>query len=172
MLRDNQIGDDVARCVAVAPGRTADQQRDHLSAAQPGSPADRTWTGSSWLAAGRASGVAFSGFVLRARAARMVDPLEHQSPVLCGRGAQCLGRRSGEPFEAIWIARTTDEQMALIQIARERIANPYQRSVVRQLLKDGALRMVPDLEPCSPPFGEFLATRTGSSRRSSGNGKA
>jgi len=46
--------------------------------------------------------------------------------------------------------------MVLLQIARERIANPYQRAIIQKLLRDGLLRLNPDLQPCSEEFDQFL----------------
>ena len=61
-----------------------------------------------------------------------------------------------EAFKTLWKMRTRDEQMVLLQVARERIANPYQGDVVRRLLGEGLLRLGPDLQPSSQAFDEFL----------------
>jgi hypothetical protein len=66
---------------------------------------------------------------------------------------------SPESFKTLWRARTPDEQMLLLQIAKERIANPYQGDVVRRLLGDGLLRLAPDLQPSSEAFDEFLLSK-------------
>jgi hypothetical protein len=60
------------------------------------------------------------------------------------------------PFEELWQTRTPDDQLVLLQVARERIANPYQRAVIQKLLRDGLLRLNPDLQPCSEQFEQFL----------------
>jgi hypothetical protein len=58
--------------------------------------------------------------------------------------------------EQIWSDCKPDEQMVLIQVARERIANPYQRPTVEALLKKGVLRLNPDVQPFSEAFDTFL----------------
>ena len=63
------------------------------------------------------------------------------------------------PFDALWNDLKLDEQMTLLQIAKERIANPHHRSMVRQLLAKGLLRFNPGLAPCSDEFGAFLRDR-------------
>jgi hypothetical protein len=67
-------------------------------------------------------------------------------------------------FDRIWDWCTLDEQMVLVHIARERIANPYQRPVVEALLKKGLLRFNPDVQPFSDAFDDFLR-RSRSGRR-------
>ena len=120
--------------------------------------------GSSWLAAWPASAVALAGFGLVL--ALLVWWIRWNTNRLFFADVEpnAAAAAPAEPFEAMWKARSTDEQMVLIQIARERIANPYQRSVVRHLLDDGALRLVPDLQPGSPAFAEFLAIKHGELR--------
>src|SRR4030095_11709082 len=61
-----------------------------------------------------------------------------------------------ESFEGLWTARTSDEQMILLQITDERIANPYQQAAILALLRDGLLKLDPDLQPCSDDFDQFL----------------
>ena len=56
-----------------------------------------------------------------------------------------------------WAKLTPDQQMVLLQIACERIANPWQRPVVNELLRRGLLRLAPGLQPCSAEFDRFLA---------------
>jgi hypothetical protein len=46
--------------------------------------------------------------------------------------------------------------MVLLQVARERIANPYQRTMIRHLLDKGWLTLDPILQPASAEFGVFL----------------
>lgn len=47
----------------------------------------------------------------------------------------------------VWTTLTRDQQMVLLQVAHERVANPYQRPIVDSLLKTGLLRLAPDLGP-------------------------
>ena len=49
--------------------------------------------------------------------------------------------------------------MVLLQIAMERIANPYQRPMVEELLKKGLLRLDPDVQPFSDEFADYLRTK-------------
>lgn len=58
--------------------------------------------------------------------------------------------------EQLWADCEPNEQMVLVQVAREHIANPYQRPTVEALLKKGALRLNPDVQPCSDAFETFL----------------
>jgi len=60
------------------------------------------------------------------------------------------------PFDDVLKQRTPEEQIVLLQIARERIANPGQREVVERLLDLGLLRLCPDLRPWPHQFEEFL----------------
>jgi hypothetical protein len=60
------------------------------------------------------------------------------------------------PFDPVLKQRTPEEQIVLLQIARERIANPGQRPVVERLLGLGLLRLCPDLRPWPHEFEEFL----------------
>ena len=46
--------------------------------------------------------------------------------------------------------------MVLMQIAREHIANPYQRPAIASLLRRGVLRLDPDVQPFSKEFDTFL----------------
>jgi len=46
----------------------------------------------------------------------------------------------------VWTTLTRDQQMVLLQVAHERIANPYQRPIVDSLLETGLL-LAPDLGP-------------------------
>jgi hypothetical protein len=62
---------------------------------------------------------------------------------------------SGTP-EEIWARCDEVEQMVLVQIAREHIANPRQRSIVKALLEKGLLRLAPDVKPFSEEFADFL----------------
>jgi hypothetical protein len=62
-------------------------------------------------------------------------------------------------FARIWDRCTLDEQMVLVHIARERIANPYQRPVVEALLKKGLLRFNPEVQPFSDAFDDFLRSK-------------
>jgi hypothetical protein len=64
-----------------------------------------------------------------------------------------------EDCEQIWTRCTRDEQMVLVQIARERIANPYQRPIVEKLLQKGLVRLGPDVQPFSQAFEDFLRER-------------
>ena len=64
-------------------------------------------------------------------------------------------------FERIWERCSEDEKMVLLQIAMERIANPYQRPMVEALVKKGLLRLNPDVQPFSDEFAEFLRAKEG-----------
>lgn len=66
------------------------------------------------------------------------------------------GTPPSESCPQIWAQCTPDEQMVLIQIAREHIANPYQRPIVASLLRRGVLRLDPDVQPFSKEFDTFL----------------
>jgi hypothetical protein len=61
--------------------------------------------------------------------------------------------------EEIWGGCSDDEKNVLTQLVHERIANPYQRSIVLALLDKGLLRMNPDVQPFSPAFEAFLRTQ-------------
>jgi len=63
------------------------------------------------------------------------------------------------PIEEVWAKLTTDEQMVLLQVTCEGIANPYQRPMVCHLLDAGLLRLNPDLQPFSPAFDRFLRAK-------------
>jgi hypothetical protein len=60
------------------------------------------------------------------------------------------------PFDEIWNPLENEQKLALLQIARERIANPYQRKIVKGFLDNGLLRLNPELQPCSEEFRRFL----------------
>ena len=77
-----------------------------------------------------------------------------------------------EPIEELWERRTVDEQMVLIQVARGRVANPYQRPLVRHLLSQGLLRLDPDLQPYPKRSPASWRRRNGSSTRACRNGSA
>ena len=64
-------------------------------------------------------------------------------------------------YERIWERCSEDERMVLLQIAMERIANPYQRPMVEALVKKGLLRLNPDVQPFSDEFAEFLRAKEG-----------
>jgi len=66
------------------------------------------------------------------------------------------GTPASEDCLQIWTQCTPDEQMVLIQIAREHVANPYQRPTVASLLRRGVLRLDPDVELFSKEFDTFL----------------
>jgi hypothetical protein len=63
---------------------------------------------------------------------------------------------TAESFDAFWKGCAPDEQMVLLQITHERIANPYQQAVIQKLLHDGLLTLNPDLQPSSAEFEQFL----------------
>lgn len=63
---------------------------------------------------------------------------------------------SQKQCEAAWSERNEDEKILLIQVAREHIANPRQKPLVTHLLEKGLLKLVPDLQPGSEEFAEFL----------------
>jgi len=63
---------------------------------------------------------------------------------------------SEEDCLKIWTQCQPDEQMVLMQIAREHIANPYQRPAIASLLRRGVLRLDPDVQPFSKEFDTFL----------------
>jgi hypothetical protein len=68
-------------------------------------------------------------------------------------------RKPAGGFDRLWARCTPDEQMVLVQIARERIANPYQRPLVQLLLQKGLLRLKPDVQPFSDAFDRFLRVK-------------
>jgi hypothetical protein len=59
-------------------------------------------------------------------------------------------------FEHEWNQCSTEERYVLLQVAREKIANPYQRRVVEALLSKRLLRLSPDLQPNSDAFRIWL----------------
>ncbi len=63
-----------------------------------------------------------------------------------------------------WDALTADEQMVLLQIACEKVANPWQRPTVDALLQKGLLRLRPGLQACSPELEAFLRDEASRSR--------
>jgi hypothetical protein len=69
---------------------------------------------------------------------------------------QGSGKTPSGTFEEIWDCCSTDEQIVLVQIAREHIANPYQRAVISGLLAKGVVRLAPDVRPFSDDFEAFL----------------
>jgi hypothetical protein len=58
--------------------------------------------------------------------------------------------------EEIWASCAQDEQMVLMQITREHIANPYQRPTIERLMARGLVRLAPDVQPFSKEFEAFL----------------
>jgi hypothetical protein len=62
-------------------------------------------------------------------------------------------------FEGLWACCTEEEKMVMMQIARERIANPYQRHTVTSLLGKGLIRLDPDVQPFSNEFAKFLLAK-------------
>jgi hypothetical protein len=58
--------------------------------------------------------------------------------------------------EQLWSQCTPEEQMVLIQIAREHIANPYLRDTVKGLLAKGLLQLAPDVQPYSAEFAALV----------------
>jgi hypothetical protein len=64
-----------------------------------------------------------------------------------------------ENFEEWWKARTNDERMVLLQVTRERIANPYQRTMIAHLLEKGWLTLDPILQPASAELRTFLLAK-------------
>jgi hypothetical protein len=58
--------------------------------------------------------------------------------------------------EQVWSQCTPEEQMVLIQIAREHIANPYLRDTVKGLLGKGLLQLAPDVQPYSAEFAALV----------------
>jgi hypothetical protein len=72
--------------------------------------------------------------------------------------AQLMGAAGATPagdFSEHWAACTDDERCVLLQVARERVANPHQPVVVA-LLRRGLLTLDPDLRPASPAFEAFI----------------
>ncbi len=104
----------------------------------------------------RASGIAFFGFSSMLGLLVWWIRWNSNRLFLADEETSASGASPSGTVEEIWSQRTPDEQMALLQIARERIANPYQRPMITQLLKDGLLRMNPHLVPYSEQFGAFL----------------
>jgi hypothetical protein len=63
------------------------------------------------------------------------------------------------PFDQTWEKCTEDEQMVLLQVARERLANPHQRRMIRHLIGRGLLRLNPDVRPSTDEFDDYLRNR-------------
>jgi hypothetical protein len=70
-----------------------------------------------------------------------------------------VGPASPDRYEAAWNGCEMNEKILLIQIARERMANPYQRPMVIRLMNKGLLRLAPDLQPSSEEFTAFLLSK-------------
>ena len=62
---------------------------------------------------------------------------------------------SGKCVEA-WNRFNDEERILLLQVSRERIANPRQKPLVSNLLDSGYLRLAPDLKPATEEFAGFL----------------
>jgi hypothetical protein len=58
-----------------------------------------------------------------------------------------------------WKCFNDEERILLLQISRERIANPRQKPVVAKLLDGGWLRLAPDLQPATDEFAGFLRVK-------------
>ena len=71
-------------------------------------------------------------------------------------GPQSALATASAPFDQVLNLRTHDEQIALLQVSRERIANPANRRVVEGLLDAGLVRLCPDLRPWPREFEDFL----------------
>jgi hypothetical protein len=113
----------------------------------------------TWLSPMRASGVAVVGLGLTL--ALLVSWIRWNTTrlFLANEEANASAIPPAEPLEDVWKSRTADEQLVLLQVARERIVNPHQRPVVKRLLKDGLLTLNPDLQPSSTRFDEFLQNK-------------
>jgi hypothetical protein len=59
-------------------------------------------------------------------------------------------------IESRWWQLTREQRMVLLQVARDRIANPRQRQTVTTLLEQRLLRMAPDLRPYSKEVEKVL----------------
>jgi hypothetical protein len=105
----------------------------------------------SWF---RASEIAFVGFVLTL--GLLVWWIGWNTNRLFLADLDESGSRPSGSLDDIWDGCSADEHMVLMQIARERIANPYQRPIVEGLLKKGLLRFDPDVQPFSSEFDQFL----------------
>ena len=61
----------------------------------------------------------------------------------------------------LWGRCTREERFVLIRVAHDHVANPYQRSTVESLMKQGLLTLNPDLQPCSAEFADFIVAQQG-----------
>jgi hypothetical protein len=61
----------------------------------------------------------------------------------------------------LWGACNREERLVLLRIAHDHIANPYQRSVVESLIRQGLVTLNPDLQPSSPEFAAFIIAQQG-----------
>jgi hypothetical protein len=104
----------------------------------------------------RASGIAFAGFAFTLGLVVWWIRWNTTRVFRADRDAGSSEAVAAQPFEETWSTRSTDEQMVLLQIARDHVANPHQTEVIDQLLHDGLLRFEPDLRPFSADFGAFL----------------
>jgi hypothetical protein len=130
---------------------------DAIAARQQGQSPGFTYSpGGTLLESPRASTVAFIGLALTL--GLLVWWIRWNTNHLFFADAETNGDAPPLPesFEALWATRSPDERMVLLQVAHERIANPYQRSTIRVLLRDGLLTLNPDLQPCSGAFEQFL----------------
>ncbi len=101
----------------------------------------------------RASGIAFAGFAImlallvywiRWNTNRLFLAIEEQAPA---------------PLESkheLWSNLTLEKKLVLLQVARERIANPHQAATIKTLLAAGLLQLDPDLRPATTFDDEFL----------------
>jgi hypothetical protein len=104
----------------------------------------------------RASGIAFVGFVLTLGLLVWWIRWNTNRLFLADEETNAPGHPASEPVEEMWSKRPLDEQLVLLQVARERIANPHQRETITRLLEQGLLCLAPGLRPCSKQFDVFL----------------
>lgn len=64
-----------------------------------------------------------------------------------------------EHWGQAWEVLSPDERNLILQISSEHLANPKQRETVEKLIKEGYLKLDPDLRPRTKAFREFLAAR-------------
>jgi hypothetical protein len=107
----------------------------------------------------RASGIAFGGFALTLGLLTWWISWNSNHVFLADLDAS--GRTPTGTCEQIWARYSSrrDAQMVLLQLSRERIANPHQRRIIKELLDDGVLDLKPDVQPFSAEFDEFVRNK-------------
>jgi hypothetical protein len=95
----------------------------------------------------RASGAAFVGFTIMIGLLVWWIWWNTRHIFLAQEDVENGDEENKEIIEGKWSELTNEEQMVLLQVARDRIANPRQHQIVVKLLKERLLTLNPDLRP-------------------------